>query len=81
MGLSNILVNNNFWNFILVLSKLILPKISANLESRKSQISDNIEAAERQREESEEKLKEYDEIILKVKLRLKIFLIKQEKKH
>ena len=30
----------------LVLSKLILPKISDNLESRKSQILENIEAAE-----------------------------------
>ena len=53
------------------LSKLILPKISSNLESRKLQISDNIEAADRQREESEIKLKEYDEIILKSKIEAK----------
>ena len=45
-----------FGGLYLVLSKLILPKISANLESRKSQISDNIEAADKQREESEIKL-------------------------
>ena len=51
-----------------VLSKLILPKISANLESRKSKILENIEAAEKQREDSEAKLKEYDEIISKSKL-------------
>ena len=51
----------------LVLSKIIIPKISANLESRKLQISDNIEAADKQREESEIKLKEYDEIISKSK--------------
>ena len=51
----------------LVLSKLILPKISNNLESRKSQILENIEAAEKQREDSEIKLKEYDQIILKGK--------------
>ena len=51
----------------IVLSKLILPKISSNLEQRKSQISDNIEAADKQREASETKLKEYDEIILKSK--------------
>ena len=50
-----------------ILSKIILPKISANLESRKSQISDNIEAAEKQREESEAKLKEYEKIIYKSK--------------
>ena len=46
-----------------VLSKLILPKISTNLELRKSQILENIEAAEKQREESEIKIKEYEEII------------------
>ena len=51
----------------LVLSKLILPKISNNLETRKSQILENIEAAEKQREDSETKLKEYDQIILKSK--------------
>ena len=52
----------------IVLSKLILPKISANLELRKSQIQENIEAAEKQRKDSESKLKEYDNIILKSKL-------------
>jgi len=51
-----------------VLSKLILPKISANLELRKSQIQENIGAAEKQRESSETKLKEYDEIVSKSKL-------------
>ena len=51
-----------------VLAKFILPKISANLELRKSQIQENIEAAEKQRENSESKLKEYDNIIFKSKL-------------
>ena len=66
-------VSQIFWLTItfgilyIVLSKLILPKISANLESRKSQILENIEAAEKQREDSETKLKEYDQIILKSK--------------
>ena len=55
----------------IVLSKLILPKISANLELRKSQIQENIEAAEKQRESSENKIKEYDEIVLKNKLEAK----------
>jgi F-type H+-transporting ATPase subunit b len=54
-----------------VLSKLILPKISANLESRKSRIQENIEAAEKQREDSESKLKDYDEIILLSKIEAK----------
>ncbi|MBD1109442.1 F0F1 ATP synthase subunit B [Pelagibacterales bacterium SAG-MED50] len=55
----------------LVLSKLILPKISTNLESRKSQILENIEAAEKQREDSETKLKDYEEIISKSRLAAK----------
>ena len=64
----------------IVLSKLILPKISANLESRKSQIQDNIEAAEKQRKDSESKLKEYDDIIFKSKLEAKnIFKDSREK--
>ena len=59
-----------FWLIItfgvlfMVLSKLILPKISANLEARKSQILENIGAAEKQREASENKIKEYEKIIL-----------------
>ena len=48
----------------LILSKIILPKISGNLESRKSQILENIEAAEKQRTESENKLKEFEKFIL-----------------
>ena len=47
----------------IVLSKLILPKISTNLEMRKSQILDNIEAAEKKRAESEEKIEEYNKLI------------------
>ena len=46
-----------------ILSKLILPKISTNLEMRKSQILDNIEAADRQRKESELKIAEYEKIV------------------
>ena len=55
----------------IVLSKLILPKISDNLESRKSQILENIEMAETQREESEKKLKEFEKIIIESKLEAK----------
>ena len=62
-------VSQIFWLTItfgilyVVLSKFILPKISANLEVRKSQILDNIEAAEKQREESELKIEEYKKIV------------------
>ena len=48
----------------LILSKIILPKIRGNLESRKSQILENIELAEKQRTESEIKTEEYKKIIL-----------------
>ncbi len=79
-------VSQIFWLILtfgilyLVLSKLILPKISKNLELRKSQIQENIDAAEKQRENSESKLKEYDEIILKSKLKAKnIFKDAREK--
>ena len=55
----------------IVLAKAILPKISSNLELRKSQIQENIEAAEKQRIESDTKLKEYDDLILKSKVKAK----------
>ena len=79
-------VSQIFWLILtfgilyIVLSKLILPKISANLELRKSQIQENIEAAEKQRKSSDDKLKEYDKIILKSKLEAKnIFRDAREK--
>jgi F-type H+-transporting ATPase subunit b len=62
-------VSQIFWLTItfgilyIVLSKFILPKISTNLETRKSQILENIEAAEKQRKESELKIEEYEKII------------------
>ena len=52
-----------FGSLYILLSKLILPKISNNLEARKSQIAENIESAEKQREESDQKLKDYEKII------------------
>jgi len=70
-------VSQIFWLILtfgilyIVLSKLILPKISANLELRKSQIQENIGAAEKQRESSEAKLREYNDIVSKSKLEAK----------
>ena len=70
----------SFGILYIVLSKLLLPKISANLELRKSQIQENIEAAEKQRQSSESKLKEYEDIVLKSKLKAKnIFKDAREK--
>ena len=69
-----------FGTMYVVLSKFILPKISNNLESRKSQILENIEAAEKQREDSEAKLREYDEIILKSKSEAKTMFYQTREK-
>ena len=66
-------VSQIFWLAItfsilfVLLSKFILPKISANLETRKSLILENINQAEKQREESDSKIKEYEEILAKSK--------------
>jgi len=71
-----------FWLIIVfgalfaILSKLILPKISANLEARKSQILENIEAAEKQRGEGENKIIEYEKIILDSKNETKDYFSK-----
>ena len=60
-----------FGSLYILLSKLILPKISNNLEMRKSQIAENIEAAEKQRNESDQKLKDYEKIINNAKIEAK----------
>ena len=75
-----------FWLIItfgilyLVLSKIILPKISDNLEARKSQVLENLELAEKQKNESETKLKEFDNIILKSKIEAKNLFNESRKK-
>ena len=79
-------VSQIFWLIItfgilyLVLSKLILPKISENLETRKSQVLDNLELAEKQRNDSEAKLKEFENIILKSKTEAKNLFNESRKK-
>ena len=60
-----------FGALYIVLSKVILPKISDNLEIRRSQILENIEIAEKQREESEQKVNEFEKIILNSKIEAK----------
>ena len=60
-----------FGTLYLLLAKLILPKISYNLEARKSQIADNIEEAEKKREQSDQKIKDYEKIIIDAKIEAK----------
>ena len=75
-----------FWLIItfgimfILLSKFVLPKISENLESRKAEILENIEAAEKQREESDKKLKEYEKLILESKIEAKNYFNKAREK-
>ena len=70
-------ISQIFWLIItfgilfIVLTKVILPKISDNLETRKSQILENIETADKQKEESQKKIEEYEKIILDSKLKAK----------
>ena len=70
-------ISQIFWLIItfgilfIVLTKVILPKISNNLETRKSQILENIETADKQKEESQKKIEEYEKIILNSKLKAK----------
>ena len=56
-----------FGFLFIILSKFVLPNISSNLENRKTQILNNIDIAEKQRDESENNIAEYEKIILKTK--------------
>ena len=75
-----------FWLIItfgimfVLLSKFVLPKISENLEVRKAQILENIDAAEKQREESDKKLKEYEKLIFESKIEAKNYFNKAREK-
>ena len=79
-------VSQIFWLILtfgilyLVLSKMVLPKISENLETRKSQIVENIETAEKQRKESEDKIKQFEKIILESKIEAKNFFNEKRQK-
>ena len=56
-----------FGILFIILSRFILPKIRSNLETRKSQIMENIEIADNQKTKSEKNLKEYDKMIFDAK--------------
>ena len=66
-------ISQIFWLIIIfstlyvILSQIILPKISKNLETRKSQVLNNLEQAEKIKEESEVKIKEYEKILNEAK--------------
>ena len=56
-----------FASLYIVLSQIILPKISESLETRKSQVLQHLEQAEKFKEESEKKIQEYDNILNEAK--------------
>ena len=69
-----------FGSLFIILSKFILPKISNNLEMRKSQILENIETAEKQKIESENKIKEYETLINNTKNEARNYFNEAKKK-
>ena len=68
-----------FASLYIALSKIILPKISKNLETRKSQILDNLDQAEKFKEKTEKKIKEYEKILNESKKDAKIIMSESRK--
>ena len=78
-------ISQIFWLIIIFaslyisLSKIILPKISKNLEARKSQILDHLDQAEKFKEKTEKKIKEYEKILNESKKEAKIIMSESRK--
>ena len=68
-----------FASLYIALSKIILPKISKNLETRKSQILDHLGQAEKFKEKTEKKIKEYEKILNEAKKEAKIIMFESRK--
>ncbi len=68
-----------FASLYIALSKIILPKISKNLETRKSQILDHLDQAEKFKEKTEKKIKEYEKILNESKKDAKIIMSESRK--
>ena len=79
-------VSQIFWLIIvfaslyIILSQIILPKISESLETRKSQVLQHLEQAEKFKEESEKKIQEYDNILNEAKNQAKKIMNESRKK-
>ena len=69
-----------FASLYIVLSQIILPKISESLETRKSQVLQDLEQAEKFKEESEKKIQEYDNILNEAKKQAKKIMNESRKK-
>ena len=62
------------------MSQIILPKISESLETRKSQVIQHLDQAEKFREESEKKIQEYKNILIEAKNQAKKIMNESRKK-
>ena len=69
-----------FGTLYVILWKAILPKINENLENRKSQILTDLDDAQKFKDQSEEKLSEYNKILNQAKQEVKKILDETRKK-
>ena len=69
-----------FVSLYLVISKIFLPKITYSIENRKSKIVNDLDEAQKLKENAEKKLKEYNEIIEKSKKEAKKIIVESKKK-
>jgi len=82
----NYWVSQIFWVILIfgtlyvILWRIILPKINENLENRKSQILTDLDDAQKFKDQSEEKLSEYNKILNQAKQEAKKILDETRKK-
>ena len=69
-----------FGTLYVILWRVILPKINKNLENRKSQILTDLDEAQELKNQSEEKLSEYNKILYQAKQEAKKILDETRKK-
>ena len=69
-----------FSTLYLIIWKIFLPKITYSIENRKFRIVNNLDEAQKLKENAEKKLKEYDEIIKKSKNEAKKIIEDSKKK-
>tara|TARA_B100000029_G_scaffold370216_1_gene364048 strand:- start:126 stop:704 length:579 start_codon:yes stop_codon:yes gene_type:complete len=69
-----------FVSLYLVISKIFLPKITYSIENRKSKIVNDLDEAQKLKENAEKKLREYNEIIEKSKKEAKKIIEDSKKK-
>ena len=69
-----------FSSLYLIIWKIFLPKITYSIENRKSRVVNNLEEAQKLKENAEKKLNEYNDIIQKTKKEAKKIIEDSKKK-